>query len=94
MRVFLVPVEPPTRKPTRTQLYKRINIDYYGFRDDDDGLLEKLEAKAEKKLQAEALEAWKKDREAKGLTTEYEVRSELFWIFISRVVLQKVGMLW
>lgn len=28
-------------------MYQRIDADYYGYRDDDDGLLEKLEAEAE-----------------------------------------------
>jgi hypothetical protein len=30
-------------------MYQRIDADYYGYRDDDDGLLEKLESVAEAK---------------------------------------------
>ncbi len=30
-------------------MYKGIDADYYGFRDDEDGLLEALEAEAEKR---------------------------------------------
>jgi len=43
---------------TRHELYQRIDADYYGYRDDDDGLLEKLEAKAEEDARANAIEQW------------------------------------
>jgi pre-mRNA-splicing factor ISY1 len=36
-------------RKTRYELYKDIDADYYGFRDDEDGLLEKLESEAERK---------------------------------------------
>ena len=36
-------------KAKRGDLYKLVDGDYYGYRDEDDGLLEKLEAAAEKK---------------------------------------------
>lgn len=36
-------------------MYKLINPDYYGFRDEEDGVLVKLEAAAEKELRAEVL---------------------------------------
>ena len=32
---------------TRGEMHKKINADYYGFRDEEDGVLEKLEAGAE-----------------------------------------------
>lgn len=48
---------------TRHQLYKSIDADYYGFRDEEDGVLEKVEAVAEKVMRAQALEEWK-DKEA------------------------------
>lgn len=38
----------PPRK-TRTELMREIDADYYGYRDDDDGLLLPLEIEAEKK---------------------------------------------
>lgn len=34
---------------TRHEIYKGIDSDYYGFRDDEDGLLEKLESEVESK---------------------------------------------
>ena len=33
---------------TRHQMYQHINADYYGFRDEEDGVLEKVEAEAER----------------------------------------------
>jgi pre-mRNA-splicing factor ISY1 len=34
-------------------MYRHIDADYYGFRDDEDGILGKLEAQAEKKMRLE-----------------------------------------
>jgi len=39
---------PDIPKRARFDLYKCIDADYYGFRDDDDGLLEKIEKKTRK----------------------------------------------
>ena len=35
---------------TRHDMFKLINADYYGFRDDEDGVLEKVEAEAERNI--------------------------------------------
>ena len=35
---------------TRHQMYQHINADYYGFRDEEDGVLEKVEAEAERNI--------------------------------------------
>jgi len=53
-------VTPGTQAPKRTryEMYKGVDADYYGFRDDEDGLLEKLEIEAEKKAIAQAVEGW------------------------------------
>lgn len=45
---------PRVVRRTRHQLYQHINADYYGFRDDEDGLLEKVEAAAEQQLRTQA----------------------------------------
>lgn len=42
----------------RYDIYKRIDASYYGYRDDEDGILKKLEGPAEKKMRAAALEDW------------------------------------
>ena len=38
---------------TRRQLYEHINGDYYGFRDEEDGVLERVEAEAELLMRGE-----------------------------------------
>lgn len=41
------PAAPPRR--TRADLMKHIDADYYGYRDDDDGVLSPLEQEVERK---------------------------------------------
>lgn len=51
--------EPPKQvRRTRHDLYRGIDPDYYGFRDEEDGVLEKVEAEAERFLRAEAIAEW------------------------------------
>jgi len=40
----------PQLRRTRHQMYQHINADYYGFRDEEDGVLEKVEAEAERNI--------------------------------------------
>mmetsp|Transcript_17401 Transcript_17401/g.66288 ORF Transcript_17401/g.66288 Transcript_17401/m.66288 type:complete len:282 (-) Transcript_17401:95-940(-) len=53
----------PAKKPkrTRAEMSKSITPDYYGYRDEDDGIICDLEAKAEEKLVEQAMEEWEKD---------------------------------
>ncbi|GER29617.1 pre-mRNA-splicing factor ISY1-like protein [Striga asiatica] len=46
------------KRRTRYDIYKRIDASYYGYRDDEDGILEKLEDPAENKMRAAALADW------------------------------------
>ncbi|KAM5569776.1 hypothetical protein ABKV19_017008 [Rosa sericea] len=46
------------KRRTRYDIYKRIDASYYGYRDDEDGVLEKLEVVAEEKMRAEAVAEW------------------------------------
>uniref|UniRef100_A0A8C9F485 Pre-mRNA-splicing factor ISY1 homolog n=1 Tax=Pavo cristatus TaxID=9049 RepID=A0A8C9F485_PAVCR len=62
---------PPPRK-TRAELMKSIDAEYYGYRDEDDGILEPLEQEHEKKVIAEAVEKWKMEREARLARGEEE----------------------
>lgn len=48
------------KKRNRYEMYKRIDMDYYGFRDDEDGVLENLERDAEKEMRAKAIEEWER----------------------------------
>lgn len=50
--------EPQRARTTRAELHRRIDGDYYGFRDEDDGSLVKIEAAAEAVMRAEALKTW------------------------------------
>jgi pre-mRNA-splicing factor ISY1 len=59
-----VPVRP---KRTRAQITKGLDADYYGYRDDDDGVLVALEAQAELRLRAEALKRWQEAQAAAGV---------------------------
>jgi len=50
--------KPRQIRRTRHDMYRHIDADYYGFRDDEDGMLEALEGPAEKKMRRQALEEW------------------------------------
>jgi len=55
---------PEAPRKTRAELMKDIDAAYYGFRDDDDGLLVPLEVEAEKAAIDAAVTEWKEKREA------------------------------
>lgn len=55
---------PPPPRKTRAELMKDIDADYYGYRDDDDGVLIPLEEKAEKVAILKALIEWKEKQKA------------------------------
>ncbi|KAL7843140.1 hypothetical protein AOLI_G00246520 [Acnodon oligacanthus] len=73
---------PPPRK-TRAELMKDIDADYYGYRDEDDGVLVPLEQEYEKQVIAEAIEKWKEEKEARlaggGGTKEVEEEEEYIY---------------
>ncbi|KDP29989.1 hypothetical protein JCGZ_18756 [Jatropha curcas] len=48
------------KRRTRYDIYKRIDASYYGYRDDEDGVLEKVEAPAEATMRAVAVEEWRR----------------------------------
>merc|ERR1719347_62502 len=50
---------PVNTKKTRAELMKDVDAQYYGFRDDDDGLLVPLELKAEQEAIARLIDEWK-----------------------------------
>jgi len=59
VRELFEKIIPDAPKRARFDLYRCIDADYYGFRDDDDGLLEKLEKKQEKLSRIQADKEWK-----------------------------------
>nr|SVE80252.1 EOG090X09UC [Daphnia magna] len=54
----------PVPKKSRAELMKDIDADYYGYRDDDDGILIPLEQEAEKEAVAKAVAEWQTKKEA------------------------------
>ncbi|KAG6456423.1 pre-mRNA-splicing factor ISY1 homolog [Manduca sexta] len=54
---------PPPPRRTRADLMRDVDADYYGYRDDDDGLLLPLEQEAEKEAIIRAVEEWKKNKD-------------------------------
>ena len=50
--------EPQHMHRTRAELHRHIDGDYYGFRDEDDGVLVAVEAAAEGEMRAAALREW------------------------------------
>jgi pre-mRNA-splicing factor ISY1 len=46
------------KKKTRADLYRAVDADYYGFRDDEDGKLEELERAAEAAAVEAAVKEW------------------------------------
>ena len=56
---------PPPPRKTRAELMKDIDADYYGYRDEDDGVLLPLEEAEDKKATIQAFNTWKQKREEK-----------------------------
>ncbi|KAK9881690.1 hypothetical protein WA026_017207 [Henosepilachna vigintioctopunctata] len=56
---------PPPPRKTRAELMKDIDADYYGYMDDDDGILIPLEKEAEKKSISKKLAEWKTNKESR-----------------------------
>lgn len=55
---------PPPPRKTRAELMKDIDADYYGFLDDEDGVLIPRERAAERRALATAVSKWKQRKEA------------------------------
>uniref|UniRef100_A0A8C8Z3B3 ISY1 splicing factor homolog n=1 Tax=Prolemur simus TaxID=1328070 RepID=A0A8C8Z3B3_PROSS len=66
---------PPPRK-TRAELMKAIDFEYYGYLDEDDGVIVPLEQEYEKKLRADLVGKWKAEREARLARGEEEEEEE------------------
>ncbi|XP_072026380.1 pre-mRNA-splicing factor ISY1 homolog [Amphiura filiformis] len=66
---------PPPARKTRGEMMKFIDADYYGYRDEDDGVLVPLENEHEKNIVAASVSEWKSKKEA-GLLSE-EVTKEM-----------------
>ncbi|XP_067683526.1 pre-mRNA-splicing factor ISY1 homolog isoform X2 [Haliotis asinina] len=63
---------PPQPRKTRAELMKDIDADYYGYRDEDDGILIPQEQEVEKQAIAKKVRDWKEQQEkiSRGEVTE------------------------
>ncbi|XP_077247554.1 pre-mRNA-splicing factor ISY1-like protein [Tasmannia lanceolata] len=82
--LFEKPPEPKKRR-SRYEIFKRIDASYYGYRDDEDGILEKVEGPAEVEMRARALKEWQRmediKREARRSVKSGEVASTVPVLF-------------
>lgn len=60
---------PPPPKKSRGELMREVDASYYGYLDDDDGVLIPLEEKASKEAMKKAMEEWKEQLVTKGHAT-------------------------
>lgn len=67
---------PPPPRKTRAELMKDIDADYYGYMDDDDGILIPLEVKAEKTAVQNTVAEWKSKKEQKMDTGSSDEETE------------------
>ncbi|XP_004210924.1 pre-mRNA-splicing factor ISY1 homolog [Hydra vulgaris] len=61
---------PKAPRKNRAELYRFVDADYYGYRDDDDGLIIPLEKEAEEKARKEAVTDFAKKLDSEGITLE------------------------
>lgn len=67
----------PVRK-TRAELYKDIDADYYGYRDEDDGVLVPLEMEVEQRAIAEAVAEWQQRKQAGEIGTDEAEETDIY----------------
>ncbi|KAK9134468.1 hypothetical protein Syun_013798 [Stephania yunnanensis] len=53
------------KRRSRYEIFKRIDASYYGYRDDEDGILVRLEGPAESEMRAAAVREWERIEEIK-----------------------------
>ncbi|KAM6927353.1 pre-mRNA-splicing factor ISY1 homolog [Xenentodon cancila] len=54
----------PAQRKTRAELMKDVDAEYYGYRDEDDGVLVPLETQYEKQAMMEAVQKWRTEKES------------------------------
>ncbi|XP_032404285.1 pre-mRNA-splicing factor ISY1 homolog isoform X2 [Xiphophorus hellerii] len=65
----------PAQRKTRGELMKDVDAEYYGYRDEDDGVLLPLEAEYERKALSEAVQKWRTEKESRVQQEEEEEES-------------------
>jgi len=69
---------PPPPRKTRAELMKDIDADYYGYRDDDDGILLPLEQEQETVAVQAAVNEWKEKKAAGLLGKEIQAEEDIY----------------
>jgi len=72
VREILINKGPPKTRKTRGQLMKGIDADYYGYRDEDDGVIVPLETQVEKVAVETAVEKWNESGENRNVKINEE----------------------
>ncbi|XP_068171794.1 pre-mRNA-splicing factor ISY1 homolog [Antennarius striatus] len=66
----------PAQRKTRGELMKDVDAEYYGYRDEDDGVLLPLEAEYEKQAVSEAVQRWRTEKESRLAGEKQEEEEE------------------
>ena len=87
----------PVSKKSRAELVKDVDADYYGYCDDDDGILIHLELEAEKDAVAKAVAEWLAKKESGDLDSEKKLKKKTFTSVINttmNLIWEKVMKRW
>ncbi|XP_068598755.1 pre-mRNA-splicing factor ISY1 homolog [Brachionichthys hirsutus] len=66
----------PAQRKTRGVLMKDVDAEYYGYRDEDDGVMLPLEADYEKQAVSEAVQRWRTEKESRLSGEKQEQQEE------------------
>uniref|UniRef100_A0A3Q1JEY3 Pre-mRNA-splicing factor ISY1 homolog n=1 Tax=Anabas testudineus TaxID=64144 RepID=A0A3Q1JEY3_ANATE len=66
----------PAQRKTRAELMKDVDAEYYGYRDEDDGVLLPLETQYEKQALMEAVQKWRAEKESRLSGEEKQQQEE------------------
>ncbi|XP_034020303.1 pre-mRNA-splicing factor ISY1 homolog [Thalassophryne amazonica] len=66
----------PAVRKTRAELMKDVDAEYYGYRDEDDGVLLPLEMQYEKRAVQEAVQKWRTEEESRSSGDKQQVIDE------------------
>ena len=74
---------PKVSRKTRAELYKLIDADYYGYRDDDDGVLVKIEKEVELKSRKKAVNEWETKKASGEITIDENLDDNIYLLSTS-----------
>ena len=74
---------PKVSRKTRAELYKLIDADYYGYRDDDDGVLVKIEKGVELKSRKKAVNEWETKKASGEITIDENLDDNIYLLSTS-----------